>query len=372
MKNIAFFCPQIYPCKTGGLEVFTYHLINNLFKEFNIILFTECKEKINSQIKVKYVNSKLFLFKYSLFSSISRLISLFYHLIKIKQKIDIFHIPHTNNATTYGLIFPVLKWIFKFEYIIVLHGGNTRRYKKTFLQKNFMRYAKEIIAVSEQNKFEYEKLIGRKIISIPSLIPFNKASKRKNELRLKYELPINSKVIIMVGSIKPLKGNTTVIKAFCNLGINYITKNNLNLVFAGTGPDLNTIEQEIKNTQFNNRIYFLGNIPNERLYEVYALADIYVIASWFESLSITLLEAMYNELPIIASNVSVLNSIITNNKDGLFFNVNSDSDMSIKLKLLLDDEVFAEKLGKNARRTYLERFSFQNVLDDYKKVYTSI
>lgn len=372
MKHIAYYCPQIYPCKTGGLEIFTYYLAREINKNNKVSVFTECKAFSSTGVETVILNSRIFLIRYFFLGSLSRFLSIFFFLIRNLKKIDVFHVPHTNNATTLGLIFIPLKILFNIDYIVILHGGNVKKYKQSLLQKAFMKHAKKIIAVSEKSAEDYRKLINRELEVIPSLIPFRKSKESKLNLRKKYKIAENAKVLIMVGSLKPLKCNKTVIKAFTLLGKDFTEAHNLQLVFAGTGPDEGMLINFAKENDIKENVKFLGNIKNENLNEIYALSDYYVIASWFESLSITLLEAMFNGLPIIASNVPVLNKIIRDEYNGLLFEKDNDVELAGKMKFLINNQETVRMISENARSSYQEKYNFGKVLKQYEQLYKGI
>lgn len=372
MKNIAFYCPQIYPCKIGGLEIFTYYLAKEISKNNKVLVFTECKAFSSTGVETVILNSRIFLIKYFFLADLSRFLSIFFYLIRNPKKNYVFHVPHTNSATTLGLIFIPLKLLFKIDYIVILHSGNVKKYKQSLLQKAFMKHAKKIIAVSKESAEDYRILVNRELEIIPSLIPFRKSRETKHNLRKKYKIAEDAKVLIMVGSLKPLKGNKTVTKAFTLLGKNFIEEHNLQLVFAGTGPDKEMLINYSKENDIEVNVKFLGNIKNEDLNEIYALADYYVIASWFESLSKSLLEAMFNGLPIIASNVPVLNRIIRDEYNGLLFEKDNDVELAGKMKFLIENGKTAKMLGENARNNCKAKYDFKKVLKQYEQLYKSI
>jgi glycosyltransferase involved in cell wall biosynthesis len=368
-KSIAYFCPLIYPCNTGGLEVFTYYLIKEICKNQEVFLFTKCKNFQENNIVSYPLFSRLLLFRNTYFIAISQLICLIFYLLKIKNRIRLFHVPHTNRSDSYGLIFPFLKFLFRIEYVVVLHGGNIKKFKNTFLNQLLFKHAKSVIAVSESSADDYKLLINREIEIIPSLTPFHKTEETANDLKTKYQIPTDSKVIIMVGSIKPLKGNTTVLEAFNSFGMDYILKNNLHLVFAGHGIDENNLKHKTLDFNLKNHVHFLGNIDNAFIHEIYSFADIYVIASWFESLSKTMLEAMSNALPIIASDVHVINKLIKNEINGLLFEVNNWEELSKNIKILIANPEFAAGLGFQAKKYFNENFEYNKIINQYKSIY---
>ena len=245
---------------------------------------------------------------------VSFYVNLFLEIFKIRKEIDLILIPYTSNSP---LIYPLLliTRMFNFSYIIVIHGGGLHPWKHEFFNKIFFRGAREIIAVSEPIKDEYESRVNKKINLIHPLIPFKKSQLSKEELKKKFGFSKEDIIIISVGSIKKLKGSDILLNAFFNLGLDYLKKNRIKLVFAGDGPMRNFLEDLVyKKLEFNGYIKFLGNVPHNEIENIYKMADIYIIPSLFEGTSLSLLEAMYNAMPIIGSDVTGINDIIIHQK----------------------------------------------------------
>lgn len=363
--RIAVISPQIYPCNLGGLEIFNYHFIKELAsKGHTIWVFTCCdydwdKEGIH---RVKLWRGFPGLIKLSIFFSI------ILNSIKLKDKIDILHIPYTSN---YIYAFPVLltKQLLDIPYVITIHGGGMLKWKLKTLHQLFFNHADAIVAVSEVIRKEYEKRSGRKIKVIPPLIPFIETEIPKSELKIKYGFNNNDVVILSLGSIKKVKGSNILLEAFLNLGKEYIKANNLKLIYVGDGVMRDELEEKIVEKNFSEYVKFFGSIPHEKVPELYKLADIYVISSLFEGMPLSLLEAMFNGLPIVGSNVNGINSLITHRKNGILFEKENIDDLKNRIRELIDDKNLANRLGRSAKDDYSKGYLFQNMISDHIKLY---
>lgn len=367
MKNIFLIVPKLYPCDIGGLEIFFYYLVNELKNEYNIWLFTNCRKfKLNdingNNIQIMFSNNLI-----SLNPSFESLLGILINLIKIRKKLDYILVPYTSNSI---LIYPILIFysIFKIPYLISIHGGGLYSWKPYFIHKYFFRKAKHIIAASLEIKKEYESRADRKVIYIPPLIPFNKQIESKKDLKTKYGLDQTTKVIIVVGSIKKIKGSIELLEGFMQLGKDFIDENNLKLIFAGEGSMKKSLEKIVKERKFRKYVKFFGNLPHEKIHEIYGMADIYIIASYFEGTPKSLLEAMFNGLPIIGSDVMGINNLINNYENGLLFESKNSLDLAQKIKLIVSDDKLAKKLGAKAKEDYLRNYSIDKVVSEYKKL----
>lgn len=370
LKKVALFSPGLYPCETGGMEIFYYHLLRSINKRTSLLVFTCCKKIICEKIKFVKLNRRLFLFKRLGLGKMSLLISSFQKILVHRNKINVIHIAYTSDGGFYGYLFPSVKRLFKIPYILVVHGGGMREWRRLSGNRMLFRAADKIVAVSEVIRNEYEKRCQGKIDLIYPLVPFYKSASEKNILKNKLGFNTNDYIILVVGSIKPLKGSDIIIRAFMDIDRETIDRFFLKLVFVGDGPLLPELKKISKShPDKNEAICFLGNVSNEKIADYYQLADMYVIASWYEGTPKSLLEAMYNGLPIIGSDVNGINNIISNRKNGLLFEKNNYSELKNKMLFLVKNKDNARELGKNAESDYKLNYSFSRTIDSFNEIY---
>lgn len=368
-NKILFFCPQIYPEIIGGIEIFYYYLIDELSKKRELIVFTTSRKFQNDNCEVVYLSRRLFLVKKYNLGNLSLLITTVFKLITYHKKISLIHLPCTSNSGFYGYIFYLVKKLFGIPYLIQFHGGGMHYWRKHDGNRLLFQYAEKILAVSTPIKEEYEKRINRNIEVLLPLIPYRKSLKSKEDLKRKNGFTANDNVMIMVGSIKPLKGNIWVYESFKRLPKDWIERYKLKLLYVGTGTDLSQLADRIKNDGMGSFVRIIDGLPNENINEIYGLADYYLIASDFEGTPKSLLEALYNGLPIIGSNVSGINNIIRHRYNGLLVDHNSIDEMVTAIKELVSDFSIASKLGKMARLTYEQKFDFSIIINRLMEVY---
>ncbi len=92
----------------------------------------------------------------------------------------------------------------------------------------------------------------------------------------------------------------------------------------------------------------MGGVLNERINEFYRISSIFDFTSIREGTSLALIEAMFNRLGIIASNVQESNSMIRDHENGLFFEADNACEFADKIKLLIEIPDFADKLGQKS------------------------
>ena len=366
--NIVMISPAIYPCVTGGVEIFNHYLIKELAERgHKVWIFTTCEHNWdNKNISLVKLNERFLLRPTPSIDS-----HILFKLMQLRKRIDVVHVPYTSNSP---LAYPMLlaKKLFDIPYIITIHGGGMYPWKPKTPHKLFFQHADAIVAVSETIKEEYERRSGRKIEVIPSLIPFRESKIPKNELRNKYGFSDNDMIILSLGSIKRIKGSNILLDVFLKLGKEYIEKNNLKLLYVGDGPMKPLLERKVNESGFDEYVKFFGNTPYEKVPEMYKLADIYIIPSLFESFGISVAEAMFNGLPIIGTNVYGVNNLINHEKNGLLFRKEDRDDLKGKIKELVENKDSSDRFGDAAKSDYFKNYKFDDVVSEHIKLCENI
>lgn len=366
---VAFIVPDIYPCTTGGMEIYYFNLIKELTKKERVLLITVCHEFNEPDVEVIRVKKKFLRIPGS--GRFFLPLKIFFTLIKYHKKIRLIHFPYTSNAGKWGYVLSLSKKLFNLKYILQIHGGGMREWKPLSGNKLLFKHASELIAVSDLIKNEYEKRTSRELKLIYPLVPFVRAVKEKGEIKKIKGLSDNDKIILFVGSLKKLKSPDTLLKAFGALGIDYIKKENLKLIFVGKGELRQSLENEISLLGLNENVIITGLIPYEEVPLFFKIADIYVMPSKYEGTPKSLLEAMFNKLPIIASDVSGINNVLTDNQNALLFTENNSDELSTKIRRIISDKQLTHKLSENANKHYIAKYSFDKTLTNLLEIYNS-
>lgn len=104
--------------------------------------------------------------------------------------------------------------------------------------------------------------------------------------------------------------------------------------------------------------------------QLYREHRLFVNTSTWDCNNIRMLEAMAVGCPIITTNTGNHGEIIQNNVNG--FITNNIDEMIQHANKLLNDRQFAEKIGKNARQTAIDRFNEKNLIESYNNMFENI
>ncbi len=192
----------------------------------------------------------------------------------------------------------------------------------------------------------------KKIVSLGT--DSNKFVPPQNKAKAKERLKIDPKNIVIgfTGRLGREKDLPTLYRAFRRLEKRYP---NLVLLLVGKGvEDLKRLFKKRKNI-------ILIEYTNNILPYLQAM-DIYVLPSLTETTSISTLEAMSTSLPVIVTPVGSLPGYIKNNYNGMFFPKKEPYFLEKKLIRLIQNPELRKKLGENARKTVIEKFSWENAI----------
>ena len=159
-------------------------------------------------------------------------------------------------------------------------------------------------------------------------LDFNEDIRKKKNKKLKF---------IAASRFEPGKGLNTFINAVGGLPEDY--RSRADFIIAGEG----SLEAELKklSKKINADIIFPGMIRN--LKELFMETDVFVIPSENEGFPITMLEAAATLNLVISSDFDGVETILTDNEDGLIFRKNDADELSRKIMHLIDNPESAVK-----------------------------
>lgn len=287
-----------------------------------------------------------------------------FKLLPYFKKYDVVHVH----------LFPTLYWvaiakIISFSRVKIIyteHSTHNRRRNKIIfklLDKLFYRQYNKIITIADEVDLNLKAHLGLNSSRFELINNgvdtklFNKAIAYPKNVFFNEE----DKILIQVSSFRPAKDHATVIKA-----LKYLP-NNIKLMLVGDGESINKSRYLVKELQLENRVLFLGtrmDVPS-----LLKTADIVIMSSVYEGLSLASIEGMASGKAFVASNVPGLREIV---KDaGVLFEKGNDKQLADEiLKLLSDSEYYnavAQKCYERAKNYDIEKtvYSYINV---YKEV----
>ena len=138
-------------------------------------------------------------------------------------------------------------------------------------------------------------------------------------------------------------------------------RSDISFVIAGKGRDYYKLKRKIRSIGLQDRFIFLGQVSKEKLVRLYQDAALFVFPSYHEGLSTALLEAMSCGLPIIATDARGNRDLISNGKNGILVPSRNPKKLAEEISSLLANERLRKIIGKNARKTIEENYTWNEV-----------
>jgi phosphatidylinositol alpha-1,6-mannosyltransferase len=131
------------------------------------------------------------------------------------------------------------------------------------------------------------------------------------------------------------------------------------LLIAGRGPGLDALRQQAATTRGGGGgIEFLGFVPDERVDELWARADVFAMPSRGEGFGLVYIEAMRHGVPVIGSVHDAAPEVNLDGQTGYNVNLDRDGELTERLVPLLRDPGAARALGAAGRRRWREEFCY--------------
>lgn len=173
----------------------------------------------------------------------------------------------------------------------------------------------------------------------PDLFPQPKNQK----LVKKYNLD-DKFVILFMGLLIPRKNPLFLLEIFKKLKQKH---KNISLIICGEGPLKSRLLNSINNNELKD-VHLVGTVFGDDKADFFNLCDIFALPSRNEGFGLVVAEAMACAKPVVASDNSSLNEIITNGETGYLLKEKID-DWVDKISFLIENKDLRKKLGEGAK-----------------------
>lgn len=371
----------------GGASIAAH----SIFKAIKIknSLFLTVHSKFKNSIEIYSLVKKIYIFYLRI---IEKVIIFFFSKKKFHQSLNIFNTYNQKKISNLSPDLINIHWVnrsmislkelisFNQKIIVSLHDmwfiNSTEHYsikkekKSNFLSKYCLQLKKKFLYKNNvyfiaHNNWMYNKFIQihpklKKKIFISKYYPIDTnlfKPRNKKELRIKYNIPINKKVILF--SAQDIKDKRKGFYFFEKI-LDTLSEDD-KFFFISLGKN-NPKLQNIKNYK---HIEFL---TNKKTSEVYSLSDIYICNSLIDNLPLTILEAVSSGNLVISFKNGGAEEVLK--KIGFSYRISEIYKMIKFIKKI--DENLIEKKSKLSREFALKYLSYENSKKNYLKIFNKI
>jgi glycosyltransferase involved in cell wall biosynthesis len=137
------------------------------------------------------------------------------------------------------------------------------------------------------------------------------------------------------------------------------------VTLAGDGPDRAALERLVDQTGVGHLVDFVGRVRADEVVDLLRDLDVFVHATFGESVGMALLEAYGAGLPIVTTDVSGVNNMVRHGVDGLLVPAGDPAALARQLERLLRDPAERASLGAAARARARRDFGIELMADRY-------
>lgn len=284
---------------------------------------------------------------------------LIFKLRKIVKSYDLVH-THNTAAQLFGAISTIGLNI---KLVTTEHSSNNRRrdkrYLKPFDRWMYRRYDKiiSISEVAEKNLKEYLREDDKRFVTVHNGVNIERFKNASPNPSLR--AGSNRCVIVMVAGFRYEKDQDTLIRA-----LSLLPADQYELWLVGDGVRRPVLERLAQECGVTDRVKFWG-IRND-IPEILHTADIVVMSSHFEGLSLSSIEGMSVGKPFVASNVPGLKEVTEG--AGLLFEHQDEKGLAFVIKQLYENVNYAQQVAGLC----LDRasdYDIQVTVEKYEQVY---
>lgn len=186
------------------------------------------------------------------------------------------------------------------------------------------------------------------------------SAQEKAQARKDLHIPDDAKVIMNVGELLPNKNQKTAILAMKTVCEKYPTTL---LLIAGNGPEHDNLARLIQQEGLENNVRLLGYTLDLNAYN--NIADCLVACSFREGLGLNVIEAMFCETAVVASNNRGHRELVQNGVTGFLVDPANVQAFAGRIIEVLDHpQAFAQ-----AARERAQLFTDKNVYKELQKIY---
>jgi len=194
-------------------------------------------------------------------------------------------------------------------------------------------------------------------------LPANR-SLRKKELGL-----FDSPTIISIRALKPIYDIETLIKAIPSV-LEKVPE--AKFIIAGDGDQRDYLKNLATSLGVSCSIKFVGLIAHDELPRYLASADVYVSTSLSDTISVSMLEAMACELPVVVTDSGDNRKWIEDGENGFIVPIRDPSGLAEKIVFLLQNPDIRKRFGGVNRNIVGEKANYEKEMRKMEKLYEEL
>ena len=341
---------------TGGAEKLIVDIVPRLRKKghvVDVVVFNGIETPFLKELR-KNKDVKIYLLGKSFYDV--------RYILKLRRIIKNYDVVHTHNSSPQ--LYAAIANIGMHKRLVTTEHNTTNRKRNNLLlrivDKWMYKQYEQIICISDKAAENLKDYLG---YSDRICVIYNGVDvERFHQAQPIPGMKSSRFVALMVAAFRPQKDQDTLVRA-----ISRLPKEEYEVWFAGDGPRMEEVQNLVKRLGVENQVRFLGNRTD--VPQLLQTADVILMSTHYEGLSLSNIEGMSAGKPFVASDVDGVHEITAGY--GILFPHEDDAVLAEAiLKLYQDNKYYTEVAEKCYTRA--QRYDLSSMVLQYESTYNSI
>lgn len=257
-----------------------------------------------------------------------------------------FHFYKGAPKKNWLLYYPVEKWLAHYTDALI-----------TITNEDF-EFAKTKLKLRNSGKVYYVPGVGI------DTTQYNPSAKTREEKRIELGIPRDAFLVISAGELNANKNNGVIISAMEKL-----KNKNVHYILCGAGEKQAALQAQADKAGLHDNVHFLGYRNDVK--ELYQAADCFVMPSFREGLSRSIMEAMASGLPCVVSKIRGNTDLVVENKGGFLCKPADSDGFATAIESLCSNKSLGEAMSR-FNRTHIKEFDASVVEKAIECIYTEV
>jgi len=174
--------------------------------------------------------------------------------------------------------------------------------------------------------------------------------------------------VLCVGRLTPAKGQHLLVDAAKRL---LDQGRSVHLRIVGAGADADSLQAQVKALGIGPHVTFEGAVNQDRIRDLYALADCFCIPSFAEGIPVVLMEAMAMRIPCVTTHITGIPELIRHEESGLLTAPSDVAGLADNIALLMDRPDLAHDMGVHARAKVVADYDLARNVESLAEIFKS-
>jgi glycosyltransferase involved in cell wall biosynthesis len=224
---------------------------------------------------------------------------------------------------------------------------------------------------NSQSVAEFYRSLGvpqERLVVIPNAVEIpNSPAADRDQALAKFDIPPGSHVVGFAGRLAPQKRVKDIVWAMQLLKQ---LRDRVYLMLVGDGPERESLFELARHMECEHLVRFVGHRDDAA--RLIGLFNVFWLASDFEGMSNSIMEAMAAGVPVVATDIPPNRELVVDGQTGFLVKVGDSVGMAQFADRILADPALAQRLGDAGRERMRTSFSVEKMVDAHAELYRQV